>query len=144
MSDDVVRDRAYLTAGGDFKLTDGVELFRLDVENHGNTAAFIRGYCVLFAKLEDLRREATARDVGPFVRHVDGLSPLGARKNIFTQLEKPADADAVYGAVDYRDVWGGEHRSRFLLRIAGSRDIPGHGITRLDVGDVCEDYSAWM
>ena len=76
---------------------------------------------------------------------MDGISPTGARKNVFTRIPIEPNADIVFGAVYYRDpILGEEHDSRFLLRIAPSRDIPGYGITRLDgVKDVSEDYWSW-
>jgi hypothetical protein len=65
---------------------------------------------------------------------MDGISPTGTRKEIFTQIPMEADADIVYGAIYYEDpIRGKEHYSRFMLRIATSRDIPGEGLTRLDV-----------
>src|SRR5216684_1248754 len=41
----------YVTGGGDFEKEKqtGRELFRLDVENHGKTAAFMTGYDLQFA-----------------------------------------------------------------------------------------------
>src|SRR5215813_9541385 len=42
----------YVTGGGDFVKTNGVELFRLDVENHGKTPAFMIAYDIQFARLE--------------------------------------------------------------------------------------------
>jgi hypothetical protein len=76
---------------------------------------------------------------------MDGISPGGARKNIFTQISIEPEKDVIYGAVYYRDpILGEDHHSRFLLRIAPSRDIPGEGITRLDgVKDVSEEYWSW-
>jgi hypothetical protein len=136
----------YVSGGGDFvkKDTGGVELFRLDVENHGKTPAFMTAYDVRFAKLADLKADPTIRCVCPRYRHMDGISPTGARKNIFTQIPLEADADVVYGAVWYRDpILGKEHYSRFLLRIAPTRDIRGEGLTRLDVEGVSEDYWKW-
>src|SRR5690349_11137817 len=41
----VSMERPYLTAGGDFGTQNG---FRLDVENHGKTPAFITGYDIKF------------------------------------------------------------------------------------------------
>jgi hypothetical protein len=41
-------------------------------------------------------------------------------------------------------ILGKPHHSRFLLRIAAARDIPGHGLTRLDVDKkVSKDYWSW-
>ena len=50
-------ERPYVTGGGDFENEWGKELFRLDVENHGKTAAFMTGYDLQFAKLADLQTE---------------------------------------------------------------------------------------
>ena len=41
-------ERPYVTGGGDFENEWGKELFRLDVENHGKTAAFMTGYDLQF------------------------------------------------------------------------------------------------
>lgn len=142
-------ERPYVTGGGDFVKTNGVELFRLDVENHGKTAAFMTGYDLQFAKLEELqeeeRKKEKARRVDKSRRHIDGISPAGARKNIFTQIPKEEGADVVFGAVWYKDPILGkeEHHSRFILRIAPRRDIPGEGLTRLDVKDVSDEYWSW-
>jgi hypothetical protein len=147
-ADDLVQmERPYLTAGGDFDKKMG---FRLDVENHGKTAAFITGYDIRFAKLaeleEDKRQNKEPRPLEKNrFRHMDGISPTGARKYVFTHIPIEPSADVIYGAVYYRDpIHGKEHHSHFLLRIASSWDIPGHGITRLDrVKEVHEDYWSW-
>jgi hypothetical protein len=116
------------------KDTGGVELFRLDVENHGKTPAFMTAYDLRFAKSADLISDRTIKPVCPRYRHMDGISPTGARKEIFTQIPLETDADVVYGAVWYRDpILKKTYRSRFLLRIAPTRDIRGEGLTRLDV-----------
>lgn len=140
-------ERPYLTGGGDFNKK---MFFRLDVENHGKTAAFMTGYDVRFAKLAELIDEAKQdKPVRPLernrFRHMDGISPTGARKYVFTNIPIEPGADVIYGAVYYRDpILGDDHDSRFLLRIAPSWDIPGHGITRLDgVKDVSEGYWSW-
>jgi hypothetical protein len=135
-------ERPYLTGGGDFENKTGMELFRLDAENHGKTPAFLIAYDIQFAKLEELRKEPTAR---PFrekhFRHIDGFSPAGARKKIYTQIPMCPDADAVYGTVWYEDpILGIEHFSRFILRINATRDIPKEGLTRLDVEGVSREY----
>jgi len=79
-----------VTGGGDFVKTNGVELFRLDVENHGKTPAFMTGYDLQFAKLAELQEEERQKKKLRLLRekhfsHMDGISPTGARKNIFTQ-----------------------------------------------------------
>jgi hypothetical protein len=138
-------ERPYVTGGGDFENETGKELYRLDVENHGKTPAFMIAYDLQFAKLEELRKEyPAARSVRlKHYRHIDGLSPQGARKVIRTKIEKTQGDDAVYGAVWYEDIWGDEHFSRFILRIAETRDIPKEGLTRLDVKCVSRDYWSW-
>jgi len=142
----VKMETPYVTGGGDFEKTNGVELFRLDVENHGKTAAFMTAYDVQFAKLAELQTEyPKARPVREkYFRHIDGISPTGGRKKIFTQILKPPDDDVVYGAVWYEDpILGEEHHSRFILRIAPWRDIPNEGLTRLDVEGVSDEYWSW-
>ena len=137
-------ERPYITGGGDFENKTGLELFRLDVENHGKTAAFMTGYDLQFAKLAELQKDPTVRDVRKnHFRHMDGISPQGARKIIRTQILKPPDDDVVFGAVWYEDIFGKPHYSRFLLRIAHWRDIRGEGLTRLDVEGVSSDYWYW-
>ena len=139
-------DRAYVTGGGDIWTDEktGKQYFRLDIENHGQTPAFVRAYDVRFAKLTDLQDEfPTVRNVKkrPLV---DGVSPQGGRRKIFTKIEREKlSDDAVFGAVWYEDVWGDEHPSRFILRIAETNDIKGEGLTRLDVRGVGKDYSDW-
>ena len=135
----------YVTGGGDFDNKTGTELFRLDVENHGKTAAFMTAYDLQFATLRELRHEfPVAREVRPLRRHIDGISPTGARKSIHTQIAMPSGADVVYGAIYYEDpILGIEHYSRFILRINATRDIPGHGLTRLDVDGVSRNYWSW-
>lgn len=117
----------------------------MDVENHGKTPAFMTAYDLRFAKLADLVADNTIRCIEPRYRHMDGISPTGGRKNIFTQIPMEADADIVYGAVYYEDpIRGKPHYSRFLLRIAPTRDIPGEGLTRLDVDErVSRKYWSW-
>jgi hypothetical protein len=83
-------ERPYVTGGGDFENKTGLELFRLDVENHGKTAAFMTGYDLQFAKLAELQKDPTVRDVRKnHFRHMDGISPQGARKIIRTQYLSP-------------------------------------------------------
>jgi hypothetical protein len=138
-------ERPYVTGGGDFENEWGKELFRLDVENHGKTAAFMTGYDLQFANLAVLQKEhPTVRPVceNKF-RHIDGISPQGARKVIRTQRKKPCGDDVVFGAIYYRDIFNRPHRSRFILRIAPSRDIPREGLTRLDVEGVSDEYWSW-
>lgn len=99
-------DRAYLTGGGDIEDRDSRQFFRFDVENHGKTPAFTIAYDVQFAKLEELRREyPKAREVCKRHPHIDGISPTGARKEIYTDIRRTLDEDAVYGAVWYYDIW---------------------------------------
>lgn len=143
----VTIETPYLTGGGDFvrRYSGSPELFRLDVENHGKTPAFMTAYDLRFAKSADLISDPTIKSVSPRYRHMDGISPTGARKNIFTQIPMEADADVVYGAVWYRDpILHKTYRSRFLLRIAPTRDIRGEGLTRLDVDErVNSEYWKW-
>jgi hypothetical protein len=138
-------ERPYVTGGGDFENEWGKELFRLDVENHGKTAAFMTGYDLQFAKLADLQTEyPKVRPVRENqFRHIDGISPQGARKEIRTQRQKSGDDDVVFGAVYYRDIFDRPHHSRFILRIAPWREIPGEGLTRLDVKGVSTEYWSW-
>lgn len=137
-------ERAYLTSGGDFEERDGWKAFRLDIENHGKTPALVTGYDVRFAVLKQLVEEfPTARPVCERFRHKDGISPGGARKLVYTGQERNDGDDVVYGAVWYTDIWGDRYKTRFILRIAETNDIPKHGITRLNVRGVGKDYSRW-
>jgi hypothetical protein len=137
-------ERPYLAGGGDFEDKTGKELYRLDIENHGKTPAFIVAYGLEFAKLDELKREfPSARDVQrrPYI---ESLSPQGARKEIPLQIEKECGMDIVFGCVWYEDIWGGKYSSRFILRIAATRDVPGHGLTRLSgIEGVSSDYWKW-
>lgn len=156
MDDDTrLIERAYLTTGGDFENTSsddlnpladpppGREFFRLDIENHGKTAGFITAFDIRFGDDTLTLQTADIQPVSPSRRHIDGISPNGARKEIPTQIEKPPGATLVFGAVWYRDIFGAAHCSRFILRIADTRDIPGHGLTRLDIPGVHGDYWKW-
>jgi hypothetical protein len=141
-------ERPYLTAGGDFGIK--INGFRLDVENHGKTPAFITGYDMKFATLATLQQETKQGKkprelVKNRYRNMDGISPNGARKQIFTKIFIKPGKDVIYGAVYYRDaILGKYYKTRFLLRIESSRDIPGYGLTRLDrVEDVHEAYWDW-
>src|SRR5258707_11528114 len=51
------RSTPYVTGGGDFVNEWGKEFFRLDVENHGKTPAFMTAYDLQFAKLTELQEE---------------------------------------------------------------------------------------
>lgn len=140
-------DRAYVTGGGDIWTDEktGKQYFRLDIENHGQTPAFVRSHYIEFANMAELQDEyPEAREVKkrPLV---DGVSPGGGRRRIFTKIERkdPANHDIVFGAVWYDDVWGDGHRSRFILRISDTNDIKGEGLTRLDVRGVSDCYSDW-
>jgi hypothetical protein len=137
-------ERPYVTGGGDFENEWGTEFFRLDVENHGKTAAFMTGYDLQFAKLTDIVNDPTVKPVCERIRHIDGISPQGARKMIRTQRKRPPGDDIVFGAIYYRDIFNKPHHSRFILRIASSRDIPREGLTRLDIDRrVSELYWSW-
>jgi hypothetical protein len=137
-------ERPYLAGGGDFEDKTGKELYRLDIENHGKTPGFVVAYGLEFAKLDELKREfPSARDVQrrPYI---ESLSPQGARKQIPLQIEKECGMDIVFGCVWYEDIWGGKYSSRFILRIAATRDVPGHGLTRLSgIEGVSSDYWKW-
>lgn len=137
-------ERPYVTSGGDLKWHAGKELFELHVENHGKTPTRMTAFDLRFAKLEDLKNEAAARPVHKRYRYIDGISPLGKRKEIPTQIPRPPDVDVIYGAVWYEDIWGDEHCSRFILRISASPDIKDHGLTRLTgMEGVSKVYWSW-
>ena len=137
-------ERPYLGGGGDFENKTGKELYRLDIENHGKTPGFVVAYGLQFAKLEELKKEfPRARDVQRR-SYIESLSPQGGRREIQTEIEKEGEMDIVFGCVWYEDIWGGKYSSRFILRIAATRDIPGHGLTRLSgIEGVSSDYWKW-
>jgi hypothetical protein len=139
-------ERPYVASGGDFEDATGKELYRLDVENHGKTAAFMVAYDLQFARLEELKKEFPRARCVRFKHHnhIDSLSPQGARKIVRTQIEKPNDVDIVFGCVWYEDIWEEKYSSRFILRIAPMRDIPKEGLTRLSgIEGVSSDYWKW-
>jgi hypothetical protein len=139
-------ERPYVASGGDFENDWGKELFRLDIENHGKTAAFMVAFDLQFARLKELKEEfPEARKLRcKHYSHIDSLSPMGARKIVRTQIEKPKDADIIFGCVWYEDIWRAKYSSRFILRIAATRDIPKEGLTRLSgLEGVSSDYWKW-
>jgi hypothetical protein len=104
----------------------------------------LTGYDLQFAKLADLQKDTKVWSVTENrFRHIDGISPQGGRKEIRTQREKASDDDVVFGAIYYSDIFRRPHHSRFILRIARWRDIPGEGLTRLDVEGVSSEYWSW-
>jgi hypothetical protein len=132
----------YVTGGGDFESVGGRWFFRLDVENHGKTPAFMTGYDLQFATLAEVKKEL--KEVKENFRHMDGISAHGKRKIIRTERERCYGADMVYGAIFYQDVFKDRYCSRFLLRVAPWLDIPKEGLTRLDVDTgVSSKYWSW-
>jgi hypothetical protein len=133
-------DRAYLTGGGDIELDGaGKEVFRLEVENIGRTAAFMSTYDVKFATFAQVQRPQPVRPVDETAyTHDDRLGPAGSTRSSFKALRTPVfvsqGADIIYGAVWYTDIWHQPHRFRFILRIHRDRHA------RTDVDNVDDGY----
>jgi len=134
-------DRAYLTGGGDIdKNATGQDIFRLDIENIGRTAAFVTKYHVQFSTKAQIKK---FRPFKPSHIHDDRLAPAGGdkdssvRKGIKTPVRKPPNPDFVYGAVWYKDIWRRTHYFRFILRIHPD----GH--TRTDIEGLDQRYRKW-
>jgi hypothetical protein len=134
-------DRAYLTGGGDIDQNRaGQDVFRLDIENIGRTAAFVTKYHVQFASKAQVKK---FRRFKPSQVHDDRFAPAGGdkdssmRKGILTPVTKPPNAEFVYGAVWYKDIWRRTHYFRFILRIHPS----GH--TRTDIEGLDQRYRKW-
>jgi hypothetical protein len=138
-------ERAYLTGGGDI-IRDlagkpvlapdgsGRRQFEVHVGNYGKTAAYLTHYDIHFDVLADVKAEL--KSVAPSERFEDRLVP-GGQKAIAEVPVMRADADVVYGAFWYRDIWNEEHRFRFILSIGKDNR------TRPNVVGVHKDYGKW-
>jgi hypothetical protein len=129
-------ERAYLGGGGDCQIdpNTGERSFRVEVGNHGKTPAFLTAYGIEFAtmaivrgQLMPVRRRTHSDQFPPGERH----RPVGALRPIPVTVPP---IDIVYGAFWYRDIWGGPHCYRFILRIGED----GHAHS--DVRGVDERY----
>jgi hypothetical protein len=116
-------ERAYFAGGGDCKrdsqekpaLENGKMLFRIEVGNQGKTTAFMYALDIHFGTLAEV--ESELKPVTPSHRHVDQFPPGEKHRPVGKLRPIPSEAEVVYGAFYYRDIWGDEHYSRFILRI---------------------------
>jgi hypothetical protein len=138
-------ERAYLTGGGDIVVdpltgrpvldSAGRMQFRVDVGNYGKTPAYLTHYDVHFDVLANVQAEL--KRVSKSKRHDDRLAPGGHEKAVGVEPVTTPNADVVYGAFWYRDIWNDEHRFRFIL------SINQHNRTRPDVVGVDVRYGEW-
>jgi hypothetical protein len=114
-------ERAYLAGGGDCLrdnkeqpiVKNGKKVFRMQLGNHGKTPAYLFAYEIKFCTQADVRG---LRPALPQCTHTDQYPP-GERYRHVKDFPIPDDADVVYGAFHYRDIWRERWYSRFILRI---------------------------
>jgi hypothetical protein len=109
--------------------------FRVDVGNYGKTPATITHYAVHFDVLANVK--ATLKPVSPSEEFRDQLAPSQEKSIVVLPVTHP-NADVVYGAFYYRDIWKKEqHYFRFILSIGKNKR------TRPDVVGVDKRYWDW-
>lgn len=130
-------ERAYLTGGGPI-LTDAIRgrLFRIEVENHGKTPAYLCAYDVHFATLDDVREGP--QEVFPMRLYDDRIKPGGSLKPLDWIPFTRQDADIIYGALWYQDLLKREHIFRFILRVDKTADLTHVGVSGVD-----DSYTYW-
>ena len=136
-------NRAYLTGGGDVE-NGQRQSFRVEVANHGRTTAFLRAFDIHFAALADLRTEIVARPVTPARRLRDQVSPGGITRVIDVVPISNANADIVYGAFYYDDIWRERvHTFRFILSIRQDETGRWRARSDVDVSRLADGYADW-
>jgi hypothetical protein len=135
-------NRAYLTGGGDVE--NGRRSFRVEVANYGKTPASLQAFDVHFAVLADLMADTQARPVMALHPFRDHVSPGDTQKMVGTVPVTNPNADVVFGAFYYEDIWQERvHEFRFILSIG--QDASGRWRTRsdVDVSRLPRGYQAW-
>jgi hypothetical protein len=128
-------ERAYLTGGGPVGTVGSQRFFRIEVENHGKTPAYLCAFDVHFATLEEVR--AGPQPVFPMRLYDDRIKPGGELKPLdWIPITRP-DANVIYGAFWYQDLLKRERIFRFILRIDES------GRTQTGVAGVDDSYTYW-
>jgi hypothetical protein len=130
-------ERAYLTGGGPVRtLPGGQREFRIEVENHGKTPAYLCAFDVHFSTLMDVREGP--QEVFPVRLFDDRIKPGGHLKPLDWIPFTRQDADVIYGAFWYQDLLKREHIFRFILRIDRHTDETHVGIAGVD-----DSYTYW-
>jgi hypothetical protein len=124
-------NRAYLACGGDFDKT--TRFFNLEVENNGQTPAFMLDYDVQTAMPGQVGMQR-AIQVNRDHQHWKDTIPPRSRKTIGTRVTVPKNVAFVFGCVWYRDVWDKPHSTRFILSVRNDRTWP-------DATGVHKDYT---
>jgi hypothetical protein len=114
-------NRAYLACGGPYDPASGI--FYLDVENNGQTPAFMLDYDVKTAMPGQVGMQSALR-VDRTHQHWEDTIPPRSRKQIETRVKVGTNVAFVFGCVWYRDVWGDPHRTRFILSVNNNRTWP--------------------
>lgn len=119
-------DRAYFAGGGEcvrdvargkfIPDANGNKQFRFEVGNHGKTPAYMYGYEIDFCT--QIEAVGKPRPNIAWREHNDQFPPGQTSRPTgpLIPITRGAD-DVAFGAVFYRDVWGDEHFTRFILRI---------------------------
>jgi hypothetical protein len=132
-------ERAYLTGGGPNSLV-GPYFFHPEVANYGKTPAVVFAYDIRFTKAGQIDT-TKALPVDPERWPYDDRIPPGAYQphRIGEPIPVvPSDADFIYGAFWYRDIWKDEHIFRFILRIKSRRTWPD-----VSPKEAHSDYKYW-
>jgi hypothetical protein len=136
-------ERAYLTGGGDIHIdpqgnpirdSAGRLQFRADVKNNGKTPGTLTHFSVHFDVLANVK--ATLKTVSPSEVFRDQLAP-GQEKPIALVSVTHPNADIVFGAFYYEDIWKKLHHFRFIL------SIKSYNRTKPDVVGVDKGYWDW-
>jgi hypothetical protein len=114
--------RAYISGGG--SMQQGGENFVLSINNYGQTPATLTGFAVEFCDANRVP-DTPAYDVPGYVRHPwDALYPPGTEGRPIQLVPYVPNTTCVYGRFWYRDIWGDEHSSGFILEIRGGGTGP--------------------
>jgi len=116
-------ERAYLSAGGS---RIDPKVFHFNVSNHGRTKATLFKAYWGFVEKADIWKEP------PFThsrRYEDLAAPQVFNRGIFPiDIPQYLTEPAIYGKIEYKDIWEREFYSRFVLDIQKS----GHGGDPID------------
>ena len=128
-------ERAYLTGGGPALTVGGRRFFRIEVENHGKTPAYLCAFDVHFSTLEEVRDGP--QEVFPVRLYDDRIKPGAVLKPLdWIPFTRP-DADVIYGAFWYQDLLKRERIFRFILRVDQNDQ------THVGVSGVDDSYTYW-
>jgi hypothetical protein len=136
-------ERAYLVGGGDVE--NGRQSFRVEVANYGKTPAELHAFDVHFEVLVNLLADRQVKPVIASNPLRDSISPGATPKTVGTVPVTNPNADIVYGAFYYEDIWRERvHRFRFILSIS---QHPTTGVWRtrpdVDLSRLPKGYADW-